>query len=72
VRKCSVRVPTRPFTTIAVVSFAFLFLDIDAACGFFKDIFITPACDMAPKIVIVIPLAVGTMPLAGVPFRERP
>jgi hypothetical protein len=72
VRKCSVLVPTRPFTTIAVVSFALLFLDIDVACGFFKDISITPACDMAPKIVIVIPLAVGTMPLAGVPFRERP
>jgi hypothetical protein len=38
----------------------------------FVDISITPACDMAPKIVIVTPLAVGTMPLAGVPFRERP
>jgi hypothetical protein len=37
-------------------------LDIDAACGFFKDISISPACDMVPKIGIVIPLALVTMP----------
>jgi hypothetical protein len=46
VSKSSVLVPTRPFIIIANVLFAFLFLDIDAACGFFKDISITPACDM--------------------------
>jgi hypothetical protein len=33
---------------------------------FFRDIFITPACNVAAKIAIVIPLAVGTVPLAGV------
>ena len=65
-----VLVPTRPLTTVAFSSFAFLFLDVDT--GFLKDISITPACDIAPKMVIVIPLAVGTMLLAGVPFREWP
>jgi hypothetical protein len=67
-----VLVQTRPPTTVAFSSFAFLFLDVDTAYGFLKDISITPACDIAPKMVIVIPLAVGTMLLAGVPFREWP
>jgi hypothetical protein len=33
-------------------------------------LYITPACDMAPEIVIEIPFVVGIMPLAGVPFQE--
>jgi hypothetical protein len=55
-------------TTVAVVSFAFLFFDTNVASSFFKDISITPACDIAPKMVIVIAFVVGTMHLAGVPF----
>jgi hypothetical protein len=31
-----------------------------------------PASDMAPSIVIVTPFAVGMVPFAGAPFRERP
>jgi hypothetical protein len=41
-RKCSVLVPTLPFTTVAVVLFAFLILDVDIACGFFNDTFMMP------------------------------
>jgi hypothetical protein len=53
--KYNVLVPTRPLTIIAFVSFAFLFLDDDTACGFFKDMSITPACEiLPPKMVIVI------------------
>jgi hypothetical protein len=50
----------------------YLFFDVAAACGFPNDISMTPVCDMAPNMVMVMPLAVGTMPFAGEPFRERP
>jgi hypothetical protein len=49
VRKGSVLVPTRPLTTIACASFVFLLLDIATACGFFRDISITPACDIGAQ-----------------------
>jgi hypothetical protein len=65
-------VPARQFTIVAAASFAFLSLDVDIACGFFKEIFMTLACDMAPQMAIVIPFAVGTMPFAGVAFSTRP
>ena len=71
-RKCSVLVLTRPLTTIAVLSFAFRFFDTDTACGFLRETSMTAAGEMPPKIVMVMPYAVGMMPFAVWPFRERP
>jgi hypothetical protein len=55
-----------------MTTFTFLFLTTTAACGFFNYISMTPASDMAPNILTVTPLPVGKVPLAGVPFNERP
>jgi hypothetical protein len=47
-------------------------LDVDTACGFLKDISITPTCDIASKMVIVITLlSVQCLWLVFL-FRERP
>jgi uncharacterized membrane protein len=65
-------VPARQFTIVAAASLAFLFLDVDTACGFFKQISMTPACDMAPQVAIVyrLPL-VQCLLLAWLFQRDR-
>jgi hypothetical protein len=42
---------------------------MEAACGFFKDMSIKPASDMAPNILTVISLAFDTVTLSGLPFK---
>lgn len=42
------------------------------ACGFFNEVSMTPASDMAPSMLNVTSLPVGTIPLACVPLKERP
>jgi hypothetical protein len=49
--------------------FTLLVLSTEAACGFFKDMSMTPASDMAPNILTVTPLAFGTVRLAGLRFK---
>ena len=71
-RKCSVLVPIRPLTASTALPSTFLFFDVETAWGFLNDMSMTPASDMAPSIVIVTPFAVGMVPFAGVPHRERP
>jgi hypothetical protein len=47
-------VSTRQFTTVAM-HHRLLLLDVDTACGFFHEIYMTTACDMALKLIIAIP-----------------
>jgi hypothetical protein len=50
---------------------SFRFLDIATACAFFNDMSMTLASDIAPNMVTVTPLPVGTILLAGVPFKDQ-
>jgi hypothetical protein len=44
------------------------FFDVAEAWDFLNDISTTPVCDMAPNMVMVMPLAVGIMPFAAEAF----
>lgn len=57
---------------LAIKSCTSILFEADKACGFFRNMAVASAYDIAPKNVIVAPLAVGNIPLVGISLPERP